>query len=50
MLEYKQIKLGKETKMGKILVKAGFPYCFQEKGYSKHCKTCIIIYNYGKTK
>ena len=38
------MKLGKQTKLGKKMVEADFPYCFQEKGYSRHCKTCIIIY------
>lgn len=34
----------KQTKQGKEIVKAGFPYCYTEKGWNKHCKTCIRMY------
>ena len=34
----------KETKQGKAMVRAGFPYCFAEGGYERHCKACIEMY------
>jgi hypothetical protein len=36
--------LGKETKLGKKIVEAGFPYCYQEKGWCRHCNSCIKMY------
>jgi len=43
MKTQKEIK-GKETKFGKTLVKAGYPYCYRIKGVDKHCESCIRNY------
>lgn len=34
----------KETILGKKMFKAGFPYCYTENGYERHCKSCIMQY------
>jgi len=39
----KEIK-GKETKLGKEMVREGYPYCYRIKGVDKHCETCIKNY------
>ena len=39
----KEIK-GKETKFGKEMKKAGFPYCYRIKGVDGHCQSCIKYY------
>ena len=44
----KEIK-GKETKFGKEMVAAGYPYCYTHKGWLKHCETCIKNYKKKKT-
>ena len=44
------MKLGKETKLGKKMVEAGFPYCYSEKGWLRHCKTCVRMYKFRYTK
>lgn len=38
------MKRGKETKLGKEMVENGYPYCYSEKGWLRHCKTCIKMY------
>ena len=44
---------GKETKLGKKISEAGFPYCYSNKGWLKHCPSCLKSYKYriknGKT-
>jgi hypothetical protein len=43
------MKLKKQTKLGKEMVKAGFPYCYSKKGWEKHCLSCLRNYkNYIK--
>jgi hypothetical protein len=39
---------GKETKLGKEMRVAGFPYCFSNKGWLKHCPACIRVYKFKK--
>lgn len=42
------MRRGKETKLGKEMKKAGWQYCYQEKGWLKHCESCIKYYKKNK--
>jgi len=46
----KKTPKGKETKLGREMVREGYPYCYRIKGVDKHCESCIKYYKLAKER